>query len=736
MTHKIQKTNKFGIALMLTLGLAIAGCGQQTAPTEISIDANNPVSSVIGKPEARLQTKTLGSAANGYWNSSFSNVTQPRPLAQFNNFSIQNGLQAGTQLAYSFTRNGEVLIRTGILSDGTLSTAYLVRIPGMTDHFEGWYTLYNPTTKQGLIAYFEMKRNRKSSDVNGNDWNARFDPKPMANQNLSGGDFVLENPPGFPGPGGKLNNVAYIVEGNTMRRSGSYSPGNGVAQASGYMMAVPGTNTYVGWYGNSDTQAFNIFTATKKPAANNTWEFRYRWEPPAANQKSGTYWKSSGNGTQTGTNLNYTIDAATGEMFRTGTFGQNTPSTAHLVRSFKTGQAQGLTNGTDTFGGWYALNGNLNYFDASKGVTFKGASIAGLEFGTTYSGPSNIPGVLNQNYWAPRDLDINTYMKHGMNTFRIPFRWERLQYAASDNGNPINTPGTDPKLNAQYLAELDRIINTATSQGANVILDMHNYGSYYRYAGPSFNGYNGIGVTGSSVTSANLATIWYVIADRYKNNRRVLFGLMNEPLYQNTNVLKTVLQDAINAIRQSGATNPILVNGNYFTGAWSWNYGSFGLPSGLLATPGNSSAMMSLLDPSDNLIYEAHQYFDPGFSGSPNISECNPTNGAGQQVNGINANDSVATKVAKLFDPFTTTMRANGKRGFLGEVGVWQSTTCQSYLRETLKYLEANNDVWTGWAYWAAGSKWDAANQMVLQVGDNFTSRPQLNVLKEFLPQP
>ena len=200
---------------------------------------------------------------------------------------------------------------------------------------------------------------------------------------------------------------------------------------------------------------------------------------------------------------------------------------------------------------------------------------------------------------------------------------------------------------------------------------------------------------------------------------------MNEPLYQNTNVLKTVLQDSINAIRQSGATNPILVNGNYFTGAWSWNYGSFGLPSRLLATPGNENAMMSLVDPQDNLIYEAHQYFDPGFSGTPNNAECNPTNGAGQQVNGILASDTIATKVAKLFAPFTNSMRANGKRGFLGEVGVWQSPTCQAYLRETLKYLETNNDVWTGWAYWAAGSKWDAANQMVLQVGDNFTSRPQ-----------
>ena len=77
-----------------------------------------------------------------------------------------------------------------------------------------------------------------------------------------------------------------------------------------------------------------------------------------------------------------------------------------------------------------------------------------------------------------------------------------------------------------------------------------------------------------------------------------------------------------------------------------------------------------------------------------------------QQVNGINANDSVTSKVTKSFDRFATSMRANRNCGFLGQVGVW-----------------------TRWVQWAAGSRWDAetqdaTNQMVLQVGDSFNSLP------------
>jgi endoglucanase len=709
------------ITSILGMMLLLASCGTDPSKT-VSLE-NMPA--IKTQPEQNLKATSLGNGVQGNWAGKWTYEAPTQALANFNGLTIQGG-NAGT-VKYSFAHDNNVMLRTGKIGT-TLTTAYLVRVPNATkDHFEGWYTAYNCDSGcKGSIAYFEMKRDFKSASIDAPNWYGRFDPKPLGQ--LVGGNYLLKTKAGIPAPGGTQSGtgVDYKIGNGLIRRSGMA----GGVRTTAEMLEVPGTGHYIGWYANSNSTKLGFFVAANQTPVTGGTQWSMLFDGTGTTPVARANWKTDLSGTVPGTGIKYTVNPER-ELFRSG-------APAHLLSS---------ESGSENYMGWYTngANGSLNYFDVTRGtVQFKGASIAGLEFGTTYSGPSNIPGVLNQNYWAPRNQDITAYRQQGMNTFRIPFRWERLQYAASDNGNPINTPGTDPKLNAQYLAELDRIVNTATAQGANVILDMHNYGSYYRYANASFNGYNGIGVPGSSVTSANLATIWYVIADRYKNNPRVMFGLMNEPLYENTTTLASVLQDSINAIRQSGANNPIIVNGNYFTGAWSWNNSytvqingvstpvAFGLPNGTFARQNNATAMMSLKD--DNLIYEAHQYFDPGFSGTPDNAECNPTFPSGGQPNGIMASDTVAQKVEKLFAPFTNSMRANSRRGFLGEIGVWPNANCQVYLEETLKYLEANSDVWIGWTYWAAGSKWNAANQMVLQVGDDYTSRPQLATLKKFLP--
>jgi endoglucanase len=715
------------ITSALGLMLLLASCGSDPSKT-VNLE-NMPA--IKTQPEQQLKAASLGSGVKSNWAGKWTSDPTGRTPVSFNGVTIQGGIQAGTNIRYAFAHDGNVMTRTGKFGN-TLTTAYLVRIPNTTkDHFEGWYANYNCEAGcKGTLAYFEMKRDTKSASIDGANWSGRFDPKPLGA--LVGGNFLLKTKAGIAAPGGTQNgtNIDYKIANGLIRRSGMA----GGVRTSAEMLEVPGTGHYIGWYANSDSTKLGFFVAANKtPVTGGTqWSMLHEDATPANQLPTlgRANWTTDATGTAPGTTIKYTINTDR-ELFRSG-------ASAHLLDS-------GI--GSQNYMGWYTngVNGSLNYFDVTRGsVQFKGASIAGLEFGTTYSGASNIPGVLNQDYFAPRNQDITTYRQQGMNTFRIPFRWERLQYAASDNGNPINTPGTDPKLNAQYLAELDRIISTATAQGANVILDMHNYGAYYRYTNASFNGYNDIGVPGSSVTSANLATIWYVIAARYKNNPRVMFGLMNEPLYENTTTLALVLQDSINAIRQSGASNPIIVNGNYFTGAWSWNNSytvqingvttpvAFGLPNGTFARQNNATAMMSLKD--DNLIYEAHQYFDPGFSGTPDNAECNPSFPSGDQANGILASDTIAQKVEKLFAPFTTSMRANSRRGFLGEIGVWPNANCQAYLEETLKYLEANSDVWIGWTYWAGGSKWKATNQMVLQVGDDYTSRPQLTTLKKFLP--
>lgn len=105
----------------------------------------------------------------------------------------------------------------------------------------------------------------------------------------------------------------------------------------------------------------------------------------------------------------------------------------------------------------------------------------------------------------------------------------------------------------------------------------------------------------------------------------------------------TAANEAIAAIRQTGAENLILVPGNAWTGAHSWNQSWYGTP--------NATVMLSIVDPGNNFAFETHQYLDEDSSGQSStiISE---TIGQGRLVE------------------FTDWLHANDRRGFLGEFAV------------------------------------------------------------------
>ena len=74
-----------------------------------------------------------------------------------------------------------------------------------------------------------------------------------------------------------------------------------------------------------------------------------------------------------------------------------------------------------------------------------------------------------------------------MNTFRLPFRWERLQnsqFSAFDTAE---------------LGYMDALVNYATTEGAYVILDPHNFQRYY----PASNNFQSSeqGLIGSDVSN-------------------------------------------------------------------------------------------------------------------------------------------------------------------------------------------------------------------------------------------
>lgn len=303
-------------------------------------------------------------------------------------------------------------------------------------------------------------------------------------------------------------------------------------------------------------------------------------------------------------------------------------------------------------------------------VNLTGVNLSGAEFGS-----GDIPGAVFHNYvWdGPKDADY--FVGKGMNIYRIPFLWERMQLVG---GGP---------LSSSQLGFLHTLVDYLTNNSRYSLLDPHNYGAYFG------------GKIGQSSSSIDLfCDFWYQMALEFKDNPYVIFGLMNEPNGQNVTIWEKAAQEAILAIRAAGATNLITVPGVDWTGAYSWG-------------ETNAPVMINIKDPIDNFIYEVHQYLDIDSSGT------HPT-----------CVNSTIGSVRLTY--FTQWARANGKRALLGEFGASNDTTCLEALDDMLTYMDNNDDVWAAWTYWSGGPWWGNWYFSNLTPNSTGADRPQMKAIE------
>jgi endoglucanase len=315
-------------------------------------------------------------------------------------------------------------------------------------------------------------------------------------------------------------------------------------------------------------------------------------------------------------------------------------------------------------------------------LRYTGVNLAGAEFGE-----NALPGTYNGHYTYPTRAEVDYFTRKDANTFRLPFRWERLQRS-------LNGP-----FHAEEFARLDGFVDYATGRGAYVVLDPHNYARYH-----------GTVVGTGAVSNGAYADFWRRLAEEYKANDRVIFGLMNEPNNMpSTEHWVASANAALSAIRSAGAGNLVLVPGNAWTGAHSWNQNWYGTP--------NATAMLNITDPGNHYAFEVHQYLDGDSSGtSDNV--VSPTIGS-ERLAG-----------------FTRWLRDHNRRGFLGEFGAPRSQVGYQALDDMLDHVGANRDVWEGWTYWAAGPWWGEYRFTVEPTPDG-RDRPQMAVLEQhFVPEP
>lgn len=308
------------------------------------------------------------------------------------------------------------------------------------------------------------------------------------------------------------------------------------------------------------------------------------------------------------------------------------------------------------------------------GMPYRGINLSGGEFGVT------IPGTFGKEYTFPTNAEVDYYMSKGMTTFRVGFLWERIQAAAYG------------ELDATYAGRLDAIVNYASSKGAKVIIEPHNFARYY-----------GSTVGSAQVPNGVFADFWKRVSSRYATDSNVMFNLVNEPHDINSEQWVGAANAAIAAIRAAGAHNTIVVPGNAWTGAHAWYDTSYGTS--------NAVALLNVVDSENNMLFEAHQYLDSNSSGGG--SSCVSSTIGSQRL-----------------APFVKWLRANGKKGIVGEFAGANNATCNAAVTDMLAYMAAQPEI-VGWQWWGGGPWW-GEYQFTLEP-QGTTDRPQMSLLLPFL---
>lgn len=297
-------------------------------------------------------------------------------------------------------------------------------------------------------------------------------------------------------------------------------------------------------------------------------------------------------------------------------------------------------------------------------------------------GEGNSDGVAQMQHFV---------QQNALNMFRLPVTWQFLINSNNLNGTGANiSAGTLATSAGQFsqvnMGQYSQLVRGCLATGSFCIIDVHNYA---RFEGQV------IGQGGP--TNAQFASMWSQIATTYRNESKVIFGIMNEPHdLPNLSMWADSVQAAVTAIRMAGATTQmILLPGTDFTHAQTY------VENG---SAGNLSRVHNPDGSNTSLIFDVHQYLDSDDSGTH--LEC------------------VTDRVNDTFVPLAQFLRANGRKAMLTEIGGGNTTSvclfhtptfgihttdaerlsqCLTDLCNTLAFVNSASDVYLGYTGWSAG---------------------------------
>lgn len=308
-----------------------------------------------------------------------------------------------------------------------------------------------------------------------------------------------------------------------------------------------------------------------------------------------------------------------------------------------------------------------------------GITLCGAEFGQ-----NNLPGTLNTHYTYPTTNEIDYFVSKGAKIIQLPVRWERVQRTL---GGP---------LDVREIGLINKFIDDCAVRGIMVTLIMQNYGRY------KINNVEYI-VGSPQVTRANYKDVWKKLAAVLQNKKNIFaFSIMSEPHDMENYSWFESAQQAILAIREVDKTHTIIVDGDNYSGPETWvKY---------------NDRLKYLIDPANNMMFNAHCYFDEDRSGT--YARSYEASGA-NEMTGVNR-----------IKPFVDWLKINNKKGFVGEFGIPKNDKRWLVVMDNfLQYLIDNG---IGGCYWAAGRWW---KDYQLSIEPSNGDQPQMYVYAKYLTQ-
>lgn len=234
---------------------------------------------------------------------------------------------------------------------------------------------------------------------------------------------------------------------------------------------------------------------------------------------------------------------------------------------------------------WAAQNTDL-----PRGVDLSGGefgAVGGSDEESKFSNEN--PGTYDEDWHYDSQESLDYLASRGMDTIRLPFRWERIQ---PDPGGP---------LDAAELGRLQAVVQRADSAGLKVILDVHNFGAYMLSDGDQ-----GVrrAIGSAELPTAQFADLWRRLSEAFDGVPGVLaYDLMNEPVYlagdddpAGARIWEAASQEAVDAIRARGDDTLIMVPGYSYSRAADWV---------------EMHPRAWITDPVGNFRYTAHHYWSP-----------------------------------------------------------------------------------------------------------------------------